>query len=305
MVVGYAARKLRLMNDTVDRGLSRIVLDIALPCFIVGSVLTSEHLPSPGTVGIIFLVSCIAYLVIAVIALVAPRIMRLPRCERGAYSFMTAFGNVGFIGIPVCSIVFGPDAVLYVAILNIPFNLLVFTVGILFLTEGGKRGADTGSGPIDKRAQLRAGAKSLLSPTLLSCILAMFLALAGVTWDNIITDTISLLGQMTVPAAMLIIGSSLARMPIREMIGDWRAYAVSGFRLLVVPLILLGVAALVQSGNGILVGSLVLTSGMPVATNGTLLAIKYGGDLDAVSRGTFVSTILAFGTLPLLMWLMM
>ena len=310
MAVGYAARKLHLMNDRLDEGLSRIVLDITLPCLIVGSVLTSENLPSSGTVGTIFLVSCAAYAVIMLIALIAPYVMRLPRGERGAYSFMTAFGNVGFIGIPVCSAVFGPDAVLYVAILNIPFNLLIFTVGILLLTEGGKRlagadGVQTGDHRAARRDQLRTGAKSLLSPTLLSCVLAMVLALAGVTCDNIVSDVITLLGQMTVPAAMLIIGSSLARMPIREMMGDWRAYAVSAFRLLVVPLSLLGLMTLAHVSGELLVGALVLTAGMPVATNGTLLAIKYGGDLDALARGTFVSTVLTFATLPFLVWLVL
>ena len=44
--VGYGAKKLRFMNDEFDRMLSKLVINIALPGMILGSVLTATELPS-------------------------------------------------------------------------------------------------------------------------------------------------------------------------------------------------------------------------------------------------------------------
>lgn len=63
------------------------------------------------------------------------------------------------------------------------------------------------------KEQVKAIGKQLVSPCLISCFIAMFLALFGVTDSGYIGQTCNLLGQMTVPAAMLVIGSTLAKQP--------------------------------------------------------------------------------------------
>ena len=136
MAMGYLARKTNVMNDDFDRGLSDLVLGITLPCMIIGSVLSSEHLPGAQTIGMVFGFSCAAFLVMFLIAFVVPFVLRLPVDKRGVYRYAMIFGNVGFIGIPVLSSIFGPDAVLYVAILNIPFNVFVFTIGLMLIAGG-------------------------------------------------------------------------------------------------------------------------------------------------------------------------
>lgn len=139
---------------------------------------------------------------------------------------MLTFGNVGFIGFPVLNSIYGSQAVLYGAICNIPFNILIFTVGILMLSEQSGSVAD----------QLHASAKNLLTPTLICCVLALVLALLDVTHTGIIGGAVHTVGEMTTPAALLIIGSSLAKVPVLTMITHFRTYIMAAFRLLIIPI---------------------------------------------------------------------
>ena len=55
----------------------------------------------------------------------------------------------------------------------------------------------------------------------------------------------------------------------------------------------------------VLLGVIVLLSAMPVATNGTMLCYQYGGDSKTMAQGTFVTTLGAVFTIPLLAVLFM
>ena len=89
-------------------------------------------------------------------------------------------------------------------------------------------------------------------------------------------------------------------MPIRELFEERRVYLFVAVKLLAVPvLVLLLIKPLLPAGD--IIGSiLVVLSGMPVATNATMLSVEYGGDIKLVSQGIFFTTVLSVLTIPLL-----
>lgn len=70
------------------------------------------------------------------------RAMPMTSSERGVFQFVIVFGNVGFMGFPVALTLFGEDSLFYVAIFNLIFNVLVFSVGIAMLTRERGKGFD-------------------------------------------------------------------------------------------------------------------------------------------------------------------
>lgn len=290
MGAGYIARKCRIMGDDFDRGLSDLVLGITLPCMIIGSVFGNDQLPDAPTILFIFGISASAFVVMFAIAIFVPHLVRSPRKDFGAYRFMVVFGNIGFLGMPVVSSIFGDSAVLYVAIANIPFNLFVFTVGIMFIA--GNQG-----GTLKEKAM--QAFVSLRTPATLSCLVAVALALLGVSYGGVVGDALDVIGGMTTPAAMLIIGSSMAKMPIKRMLGNPRAYAVALVRVGLVPLCLFLAFSPLLSDQTLLLGIVVITNGMPVATNGTIFCIRYGGNLEAMTQTTFISTVFSIVSIPI------
>lgn len=289
VAAGYAGKRLNMMNEGFDAKLSKVILNLSLPGMIIGSVLTATELPSLQDILLTFLFSCLSFVLVIAIAYAVTAAMRISIGHRGVFKFMLCFGNVGFIGFPVLSAIYGSDSLIYATIFNLPFNFLVFTVGALFLTQDNVAGD----------AKVKVTWRLFVSPVIISCLVAIVLALAGVHNIPVVGDAFVSLGSLTTPAALLIIGSSLANLPAGELIGGFRLWMTSLFRLIIIPLVVWGVFHFFVT-NPLLLGVIVVISGMPVATNGTMLCYQYGGNSHDMAQGTFVTTIASLVSIPLL-----
>jgi predicted permease len=112
-----------------------------------------------------------------------------------------------------------------------------------------------------------------------------------------------MLGNITVPAALLIIGSSMSQLSLRTMLGNGTVYATTLLRLAILPvgvhclMRLLGFDAFVVNINTLVIA-------MPVATYGTILCLKYGKDTTMITEVTFITTLVSMVTIPLLVTLL-
>ena len=294
ILIGYIAHKLGFMGGDFDSKLSGLVVNVTLPAMIIASV-CSQELPAAGDIAQLLVFSFVGYVIATALALVVPVLMGSDKALRGAYSFIVAFGNVGLIGFPVLSAVLGSEAVLYAAIANIPWNIFVFSVGMI-LISGVPEG---GFGEVVKSC-----AKKLLSPVLIASVIVLVLVLLGINDLGILGDGLTTCGKFTTPAALLISGSSLANYAPREMVNNWRAYAAVAARLVLVPCVLLLVMRPFISSQFVL-GIVVLGQAMPVATNGILYCLMYGVDAKPMTQGTFISIVASILTIPLIAMLVM
>ena len=298
VLLGAIARKIHLMNDDFDTLLSKLVMTVTLPGMILDSVLSNTNLPDSHTIMMMLVYSTVLYVLVCLFAWIFVRLVYrgVPRPAQGAHAYLISFGNTGFIGFAVLGAIMGNDAVLYGAVYNIPYNVFLFSVGMLFIASTGSDGA-AAKKPV--KEQVKAIAKQLVSPCLISCFVAMFLALFGVTDSGYIGQTCNLLGQMTVPAAMLVIGSTLAKQPLKQMVNDGWSYLTSFMRLAGVPLLIFFVGGIFIHDPYIL-AVIVIESAMPAASSGIMMCLAYGGDTMTMLRGTFITTIFSLVTLPLL-----
>ncbi len=292
IVVGYILRKVKWTNDKFDTTLSKLTIQVACPALIIGSILTCTELPSMQIALQILGVSALAWVPMLLVAFVLPYIYRVPKCSRGVHQFTLAFGNTGLIGFAVLNTMLGNDAVLYASIFNIPYNVAMFSVGMIMMSSSGEK-------EVSRKEKLRDLRRNLISPVMIACVVALLLLVLRITDANgIIGQASYLLGQMTAPAAMLITGSSIAKFKVRDMVNDWRAYLTMLGRLLLMPVIMYFVASIFAL-DSFVVAVLVLVVAMPVASVGTMMCLLYNGDLKAISRCTFLTTILSIASIPL------
>ena len=287
VVVGYVAGKLGYMGGTFDKRLSKLVIDISCPALILSSAMTGT-LPDRRFILPLLAISVITYIVLAAIAFVLPRyIVRRPDDE-GVVGFALMFGNVGFMGYPVVASIFGHEAVFYAAVLNVVNTFAVFTVGTMLITGRGEVGGE------------RFQKKVLYSTPMLAAYLTM--GIVALEIDNIpgaISQPLTMLGNITVPAALLIIGSSMSQLPLRSMLGNLTVYLTTALRLVVLPLgVYYLTKALGFSDEVVNINTVVIA--MPVATYGTILCLKYEKDTTMITEVTFVTTLLSMLTIPVL-----
>ena len=135
-------------------------------------------------------------------------------------------------------------------------------------------------------------------------MLAAYLTMAIVALeiDNIpeaISQPLTMLGNITVPAALLIIGSSMSQLPLRALMGNFTVYVTALFRLAILPIavyylcLLMGFSRFVVNINTVVIA-------MPVATYGTILCLKHQKDTTFITEVTFITTLLSMLTIPLL-----
>lgn len=92
-----------------------------------------DTLPDKKLILPLLVVGFATYVVLIGLAFLLPRYLPVKLSDRGIYSFMLAFGNVGFIGYPIVASIFGASAVFYASILNFPSTLLIlYSVPCLF-----------------------------------------------------------------------------------------------------------------------------------------------------------------------------
>ena len=289
ILMGWGARKLGLMDNDFDTKLSRLILNIGLPCMILASLATSQGLPAPADMLWAIAGETMLLIIAAALGYAATAIMRAPAGTEGVYRFAITFSNCGLIGFPVISAVLGPDALLIAAIGLIPVNLIMFTVGVLMFSGGGKGGLGK---------QLCRAAQCLKSPTLIASIVVLLCSLARFTDFGLVGTSLDLIGQMTTPLALLVTGSALASYKPLDMLTNARAYIACACRLVIAPLVGLGVLRLLLPIGADIIAILVLEAAMPVGTNGILYCLQYGVDTKPMVQCTFLTIVFAILSIP-------
>ena len=284
VILGYAACKLGYMGDKFDKKLSSIVVDITCPLLVLSSVMGDE-MPDRSLILPLVGVGFLTYIILLVFGFWVPRFISKNHDDQGMIGFSLMFANVGFIGYPIVASIFGPKAVFYAALLNVPNTFFIFTAGVM-LVKG-------------EYSIRQFNPKVLLSPALIGACIAALLVAFGVHTPEMIARPITMVGNITVPAALMIIGSSMARLPLREIIGSGKVYATSFLRLVIVPLSvyflfrLCGVNTLINNINTVVIA-------MPVASFGTMFCMKYGRNPSLMTEATFITTLFSIITIPLI-----
>ena len=298
VVVGYIAGKNEYMGGTFDKRLSKLVIDITCPALILSSAMTGE-LPDRRYILPLLTISIITYLILTGVALLLPRFLTKKKDDEGPIGFALMFGNVGFMGYPIVASIFGHEAVFYAAVLNVVNTFAVFTIGTILIT--GK----TVNGPKFQK-------KVLWSTPMLSAYLTMLIVALGIKdIPTFISQPLTMIGNITVPAALLIIGSSMSNLPLRAMLGNGSVYATTLMRLAVLPLAIHFLCTALEKMletfvpsiavfTPFVVGINTVVIAMPVATYGTILCLRHGKDTTLITEVTFITTLLSMISIPLL-----
>ena len=229
------------------------------------------------------------FIILPLSGLLLAKIFRVKKNSTGLYVFMIIFSNVGFMGFPIIDALAGPVGLFYAAIYNLVFNIAVFTLGVWLVNK-------------DKGNDTKFDIKLLLTPGVIIAILSLVVYFINIKPPAIICSTVRMVGSVTSPSAMLVIGFTLAKMDIKSIFSHWRIYPWTIAKQLIIPLLLwIPFSAIIK--NEILLTVTFILFAMPVANNAVLFANTYDGDSKLAARSVFITTLFALVTVPLCVWL--
>ena len=350
MAVGYLCYRRQILTEEVSRKVSAIVVNVANPCMILSSALTDQQMQGKELVQTLAIV-VMMYVFLLVMAQLLPRILCIQKESRGAYAAMTVFANIGFMGFPVLAAMYGNGALLYGAVFQIPFNILIYTYGVAVLTRkpgacakteqdvkaevdvkaepdvnaemdvkaepNGKTGErqdaqgitaavngkseniENGSEQQGKLQGTVEIVKKIFNIGVIACITAMLLYFLQTPVPSFLQTFITNLGNLTAPLSMMIIGASLAQMPLKELFLDKKLLLFSLVKLLLLPAVWMIMVNRVAEQE-ILRGVCLVMMATPAGSMTAMLAQQYGGDYETASRGVALTTVLSVITMPLL-----
>ena len=285
MGVGVAACKLKFISNETNVGLSKILLNVTLPLLIISSFTMDFSKDMLKTAGIIFLISMIVHGSLVVISKFMYK--KQPESVRSVLRFVTIFSNCGYIGYPVAASIYGSEGVFYAAVYNIAFNIFMWTIGILIFQPSKEKGMFK---------------KAIFNPGMISIAVGMIIFIFSIKLPYALDETIKLVGNMTTPLSMIIVGVSLCSVSLKEAFKEFIYYKVSFIRLILIPIVVY-LCLKFLGFEGIYIGIPIIVSAMPAAANTVTLAQIYKGDVDSASKIIVVSTIFSAITLPLMLLL--
>lgn len=271
-LIGYAWCKKGLSFD-VDQ-VTTLVTFIGTPC-LVFSTLTNVEIEQAAFTQMALgtAVTVISFGVFGAVIL-RPFGLHLP-----TYLPPVVWANMGNMGLPLCLFAFGQEG-LALAITYFAVNVvMLFTIGVA---------VSAGSFSITKLLKL---------PFIYSVAAALVFMLTDAEVPRWVANTTDLLGGLTIPLMLIMLGVSLASLKIASM---KRATAISVLRLVLGFLVGWGTAVALGM-EGAARGVLILEAAMPVAVYNYLFAMRYNRAPEEIAGMIVISTVISFATLPALL----
>jgi predicted permease len=272
-IIGYMLEKLSHNIDA--KTITSIVLLVATPS-LVFSTLTSLEIDA----ATLLKMGLSAILCVAVASVAGLAILRALGMSYRTFLPCLIMPNSGNIGLPLVLLAFGERGLA----LGISY---FFVIALLQYTVG----AAIASGEYRLRDLAR-------QPLIYSVVLVAVVLLIEIKVPVVIATTTDLLGGMMIPAMLILLGTSLARLSVSDL---RQAFIIAVARLGIGISTGLAVIGLI-SLSGIEAGAVFLLASMPTAIVNYVFAERYRPDSQQVAGAIVVSTALTFAVLPVIIW---
>lgn len=282
VIAGYICGKTGQMTQALSKGLSNLIVNLTCPCLIIASTM-GDNLPNRSLIVPLLAAGTITYAILLLIATHLPKLFGIKDSDKGIYSFMLTFGNVGFIGYPIVASIFGNEAVFYASVLNIPNTIAVFVWGAQFIAGKSEGGFNWGR---------------LYSPAMIGTYISVIIVAIAWHAPQPVSQIFTMIGNITVPGSLLIIGYSISQIPTKHMAGGPKILLMAAFRLIILPIFVMFCLKSLNIFDETIININTIIIAMPVASFGTIFCLKFGVDETIMAQGTFLTTLLSLLTIP-------
>ena len=283
VAVGYICDKAGIYTEETARKTVNFLLYFVASCTLINSFIKIEA--TPDTVGKFFTAFGVSVATHTIAILLNTLTFRNKSDERNAvYKFASIYGNVAFMALPLARAVLGDEGVLYCAGGAVVFNLFTFTHGVKLM---GKEGTKL------------SAKKLLINPGVIAVVIGLPIFLSGLELPYIVTRPVEMLADLNTPVAMLVFGTYLSRTDLKTMLSDKKIYGVAVMKLIVLPLICMGIYYLFGL-SGTLLTAVIITASVPSANNTFMFASVYGRDTATASKTVALVSFLSILTMPVI-----
>ncbi len=281
VLFGVFLTKIKILNDSVSRGVTDLVLNFVTPSVIISSFIRKFDQKTLNAILVSFLVAfCVHIGFIAVSRLL---FSRSPDASKRILRFGIIFTNCGFMSLPLQQALLPESGALYGASYIAIFNLFIWSYGIISISG-------------DKK--FMSPKKLVLNPGIIALTIGIILFLTQIPVPTFIKSTLGHISALNTPVPMIIIGYHLANSDIIKGLRDVKCLSAVFLRLFVLPFAALGIMYLCGVRGDLLV-SMAISSSAPTAAITTMFSAKFEKDTELSVNMVSISTVLSLISMPL------
>lgn len=291
--LGYILQIKKWFDISFSDNISKLIMNIALPASIFVSVM--EYLTVDR---LIKLSSGLVYVALAtifgyIIAYILVKALKIRAGRRGTFINTFVNANTIFIGLPLNIALFGDKATEYFLVYYIINTISTWTLGIYLMTTDSQ---------VQSKTTVSFDWKKLLPPPLIGFLVAIVFLLAKIPVPQVMTKTLTYVGNIVTPLSLIYIGIVLAKAGLSSVKFDKDSvYALCG-RFLIAPLLMLIVIKTIGSNLPDLEAqTFMLQSAVSSLAVMPILAHQGSGDVEYATNIVTLSTVLLVVVIPSLM----
>jgi predicted permease len=289
VAIGVVLRRVHWVEGVAEASLIRLVINVCMPCLIFESIVGNTALREAGN---LFTPPLVGFGTSALTIAAAYQFGKWLGLATGTglrtFALSVGLANYSYLPLPIMVAMFGPDSRGVLLVHNIGVEMAIWTVGVLVLSG----------------SSLRESGRRLISPVVLTLILAVAINLGGLgpMLPKWLMDLVHSLALCAVPLGLLMTGINLANhIGEPRMLFDARvSLAGIALRLGVFPVLFLALAHWLPCPVE-LKRVIVVQGAMPAAVIPIIIAQHYGGRPLTAVQVVLGTTAVAIVLTPL--WL--
>lgn len=282
ILIGVYGSKKNIINEEINKGLRRILLEVTLPLLVINSF-SFEFSNGMGKNVLTAFIYSITFMALgAIISYIF--LFPFKGEKKKILHFANVFSNCGFIGFPIINSIYGAEGVVYTSIFNMVFTIALWTYGVMIFS--------------DKMSKENIK-KVLVNPAIIAVYIGIPIMLFNIKLPSFLLDTTKIVGDMTAPISMIIVGSILSKVRIKDVFKEISIYYEALIKLIIIPLILFLIKIIIKD-NTTVINTIIVLQAMPAAAMTSIFAADFNKEKEYSAKVVFITTLLSIITIPII-----
>lgn len=286
ILVGVYGSRKKIITPEINKGLTDILIKIALPFMIVSSFMFTYDDSIKSNVLKTFYYSLGAYVIMAA----ASYLLLLPVKDnkKTVLHFANIFVNTGYVGFPVLNSIFGSEGIIYGSIFNMFFVIFLWTYGIILY-----------KGKLEKGYLKKEIINLMFNPSIIAVAAGIVMMVFNIEIKGALLSSIKSIGNITGPISMLIVGVILSNVKIKKHLKDWTIYYGIIIKLIIIPVIIYLISLLLEDSSKAVYSVIIMTA-MPASTMTSIFSESFNKEKEFAAIIVSATTLISLITVPVL-----
>ncbi|WP_340373329.1 AEC family transporter [Peribacillus sp. FSL E2-0218] len=291
ILVGVILSYLNPLNEHNKQTYSMIIVNVAMPCIVLSSIFKVDiNQEMLWNILIVFILSLAINLFGIGIGGLLVTLCSPGNAFRREISLLSGLGNTGFIGIPLCATLLGPEGAMYAAIFDAGMDMVIWTVGVMILQKS--------------KSFSLSSMKSMLNMPTVAIVLGLSFAFANYHPPHIFVSLTNQLAALASPLAMFYIGLLIMSITKSQFLSaKSKIFIPAAIKLVVLPLVVFALIKMMEMDR-LLSETLLIQAMMPALTLAPILFGKYGANDKLGAITTIITTIISMISIPLFLFIL-